>query len=66
MEIKYKSMYKSELARAAGVDPKTFRSWLKLIEPELERLNIKPTTKMMNPAAVKLICEHFCIELQKH
>jgi transposase-like protein len=28
-EQKYKAMYKSEIARAAGVSPPIFRKWLK-------------------------------------
>ncbi len=60
-----KAMYKYELAERAGVSTSTFQRWLKDLRPELEKLGIKPTTKLIPPLGVRLIVEHFCIELDE-
>ena len=60
-----KSMYKSELARAAGVSPATFRRWLHQpdIAQRLRKLDVKPSDKILKPPAVEAIAEHFCIDV---
>lgn len=58
-----KAMYKNELARAAGVSSDTFRRWLVSSRTELEKFGVKPTTKLLNPAAVKYLCDKFVIEI---
>ncbi len=59
----YKAMYKSELARAAGVTCRTFNRWLRQHKEDLRALECSPRCQLLNPAAVRYICEHFCIDL---
>ncbi|MBR0296397.1 MAG: hypothetical protein IJQ95_03270 [Paludibacteraceae bacterium] len=59
-----KSMYKSELATAAGVSLSTFRRWLQSDRKELALLGVGPKTKMLPPSAVKYLCEKYVIELK--
>lgn len=58
-----KSYLKSELAAFAGVSNHTFSRWLKVLEDDLRVLGISKNTKLLPPIAVKLICEHFCIDV---
>ncbi len=57
----YKAMYKSELARAAGVSVATFRRWIKDDREELKKTNCTPNSKMLTPAAVEFLCKKYCI-----
>ncbi len=59
-----KSMYKSELAEAAGTSLSTFRRWLQSDREELAKLGVGPKTKLLPPAAVKYLCEKYVIELK--
>ena len=58
-------MYKSEIARAAGVSLKVLKRWLQ--DPEHQRqlalLGVHQYDKMLPPAAVNYICATFNIEL---
>ena len=60
-----KSMYKSEIAQAAGVSLKVLKRWLQ--DPEHQRqlavLGVHKYDKMLPPAAVNYICTTFNIEL---
>ncbi|MGM9805825.1 MAG: hypothetical protein ACI3Z7_05240 [Candidatus Aphodosoma sp.] len=58
-------MYKNELARAAGVSSDTFRRWLSASRNELEALGVSPNAKLLNPAAVRYLCEKFVIEFDE-
>ena len=58
-----KSMYKYELARAAGVSPRTFANWLARHSDTLQQMGVSKRTKMLPPVAVRFICETFVIEL---
>lgn len=58
-----KAMYKNELARAAGVSADTFRRWTIASRADLERLGVSTTTKLLNPAAVRYLCDKFVIDL---
>ncbi len=58
-----RSYTKSELSRAAGVSPETFRRWLKTDRAFLEANCIRPTTKLFPPKVVKYLCEKYCIDL---
>lgn len=60
----YKAMYKCELARAAGVSDETFRRWLMLDRSQLRQMGCKLKTKILNPAAVRFLCEKYCIDLE--
>ncbi len=57
----YKAMYKSELARAAGVSYGTFNRWLLQHKEELQKLNCTPYCKILNPRAVEFVCNKYGI-----
>lgn len=59
----YKSMYKSELAAAAGVGMSTFRRWLETDKERLKSLGCLPRSKLLNPAAVQYLCEKYVIDV---
>ena len=59
-----KAMYKYEIADRAGVTTKTLRRWLKPYQKELEAMGVKPKDQILNPSAVKFICEKFCIDVE--
>ncbi len=61
--MKYKAMYKYELAQAAGVSVGTFRRWIRTDRKELERLGFKKNCQLLNPACVKYLCEKYVIEI---
>jgi len=56
-------MYKSELARLAGVSPTTFRRYLKSRREVLASMGVSPKAQTLPPKAVKFIIEDYCIEL---
>ena len=58
-----RSCTKSELSRAAGVSPETFRRWLKTDRAFLEANGIRSTTKLFPPKVVKYLCEKYDIEI---
>jgi len=58
-----KTMYKSELARLAGVSASTFRRYLNSRRDVLAGMGVSPKAKMLNPKAVKYVIEDYCIEL---
>ena len=57
----YKSMYKSKLAKKAGVSPRTFSRWLQKHRSELETFGVGANTHLLPPRAVKYICEEYGI-----
>ena len=59
----YKSMYKYELANAAGVSMKTFRKWMANDTKELMKFGYKRTDGMLCPGAVKYLCEKYVITI---
>ena len=61
--IKYKSMSQSELAFHAGVNRRTLYRWLKKHKRKLLALGVVPYAKTLPPAAVRYICETFCIDI---
>lgn len=62
-DVKYKAMYKYELANAAGVSHTTFRKWLRQLHPQLKQMGVDNHTKLLPPMAVRLLCEQYCIIL---
>ena len=62
--MKYKAMYKNELARAAGVSLDTFRRWLKSDKQALESMGIMHKQQLLPPVAVRYICEKYDIEFE--
>ena len=65
MADKYKSMYKYELAAAAGVSHRTLARWLKTAPNslKLKKMGVGPRTKMLPPKAVDYVCHEYGIEL---
>ena len=59
----YKSMYKCELARAAGVSSETFRKWLISDRAVLMQMGIAPKQQILPPCAVRYICDKYCIDV---
>ena len=59
----YKAMYKSELARAAGVSGETFRKWLQSDKQQLTAMGVTLYQQLLPPNAVRYICEKYCIDV---
>ena len=60
---KMKAMYKSELAKLAGVSNSTFYRFLKTRRSVLEAMGISIYAKKLPPNIVKYISEEYCIDL---
>jgi hypothetical protein len=58
-----KAMYKSELARLAGVSPRTFRRYLASKRAVFDEMGVSLMTQKLPPKAVKYICDEFCIDI---
>ena len=58
-----KAMYKSELARLAGVSDSTFRRYLNTRRDVLSQMGVSPLAKMLPPSAVAYVVEDYCIDL---
>jgi hypothetical protein len=56
-------MYKSELAKLAGVSPRTFRRYLATRRSILTAMGISPHARLLPPQAVRFISEDYCIDL---
>lgn len=54
---------KSDLARFADVSPRTFRRYLATRRHILDALGISPNAQKLPPAAVRYLCEDYCIDL---
>lgn len=59
MEVKYKAMYKSELAREAGVTLRVLNNWLKN-----DGIDIPKYCRLLPPNVVKFLCEKYVIILE--
>ena len=57
---------KRELARLADVSPRTFQRYLATRRPVLDAMGISPKAQKLPPAAVRYICEDYCIDLPPH
>ena len=57
------SMYKSELARLAGVSTGTFRRYLNTRMEVLAGMGVSPRAQMLPPKAVKFIIDDYGIDL---
>jgi hypothetical protein len=62
--MKYKSMYKCELADAAGVSRQTFYNWTLEDQDVLKVMGVKRNAKMLPPCAVQYLCERYQIFLE--
>ena len=58
-----RTMYKSELARLAGVSSNTFRRYLNTRREILAQMGVVPRSKTLNPKAVRYILQDYSIEL---
>ena len=58
-----KAMYKSELARLAGVSASTFRRYLNSRRDVLAKMGVSARTKMLPPNAVRFVVDDYCIDL---
>ena len=60
-----KAMSKSALAKAAGVNRRTLMRWLKqpYMQQQMERFNLSPKQQKLPAKLVKIICEHYVIDL---
>ena len=56
-------MYKSELARLAGVSPRTFRRYLATRRSVLTAMGVSPRAQKLPPKAVQDISEDYCIDI---
>lgn len=61
--MKFRAMYKYELAAAAGVSRRTFSRWLRTDHTDLQQLGYKPSMHLLPPACVKFLCEKYVIIL---
>ena len=58
-----KAMYKSELARLAGVSANTFRRYLNSRRDVLAKMGVSPRAKTLPPKAVKYVVDDYCIDI---
>ena len=58
-----KAMYKSELARLAGVSANTFRRYLNSRRDVLAEMGVTPRAKTLPPRAVKFVVDDYCIDV---
>ena len=63
--MSYKSMYKNELADAAGVSRQTFYNWTREDQDILRAMGVTRTAKLLTPKAVQFLCEKYCISIDK-
>lgn len=52
-------MYKSEIARAAGVDRRTLYRWLKADQDVLKTMNVSPHRHLLPARAVRYLNEKY-------
>ena len=57
------AMFKSELAKLAGVSSRTFRRYLATRRPILTAMGVSPFARKLPPQAVNYISEDYCIDL---
>ena len=56
-------MYKSELARLAGVSPRTFQRYMVSRQSVLATMGVSLHAHLLPPQAVKYICDDYGIEI---
>lgn len=59
----YKSMYRYELAEAAGVSVRTLRKWMFNNAQQLKDLGYNISDGILCPGVVKFMCEKYVIIL---
>jgi DNA-binding XRE family transcriptional regulator len=63
--ITMKAMTKKELAMMAGVSRRTFSRWMTEREADLRKIGVKTSSHLLPPRAVKIICEHYSIDVEQ-
>jgi len=58
-----RTMYKSQLARLAGVSANTFRRYLNSRREVLARMGVTPKAQTLPPKAVRFVIDDYSIEL---
>ena len=58
-----KAMTKQQLANCAGVSVRTLMNWCEPFRSELERMGMKPSSRVLPPHVVKYLSELFCIDV---
>lgn len=58
-----RSISKAQLAKYAEISPRAFAYYLESRKEILASLGVKPLARKLNPAAVKYVCEDYCIDL---
>ena len=58
-----KAMTKQQLADCAGVSDRTLMNWCEPFRSELERMGMKPSSRVLPPHVVKYLSELFCIDV---
>ena len=58
-----KAMYKSELARLAGVSANTFRRYLNSRREVLAKMGVTPRAQTLPPRAVRYVVDDYCIDV---
>ena len=58
-----KAMYKSELARLAGVSANTFRRYLNSRRDVLAKMGVTPRAQTLPPMAVRYVVDDYCIDV---
>lgn len=58
--IVYKSLSKQQIADDAGVCIGTVRQWCKEFEEKMKPFGYVRETKVLNPACVRMLAEHYC------
>ena len=59
---KMKAMYKSEIARAAGISSRTLSRWIRTHRMKLMQMGVKRRQKLLPPCAVNFICKELGID----
>lgn len=57
----YKALTKQQFAQDAEVTTKTLQSWLHHFANEMAAIGQKSKDKILSPAAVKILSEHYCV-----
>ena len=58
--IFYKALSKAEIAQDADVSLDVVQSWCRQKEDEMKPFGYIRTCKVLNPACVRILAEHFC------
>ncbi|MCQ2341356.1 MAG: hypothetical protein MJZ48_02745 [Paludibacteraceae bacterium] len=59
--MKYRPMYKHQLAQAAGVSVRTLYNWLQTDKEAFQAMHISPKKHLLPARAVQYLDEKYCI-----